>query len=233
MKMNGVSWNRERNTNFHNLAIVDDALRNLVLRLLRYSPAQRPVIGDIVKDEFITNVSKWNTDNAAEPKHYNIPHIPKVTTLSSENTPKLADQSDIPACHSLARALHSADGKNHKHQIQDVRLVFQEWFNQEFDSMYYIDVIRVYGNRMSEERILLSIIKMLRTMIDRKDHILEISIEEEFNKYLNENMNRYPFQVVFVDTNSNSSRYWATLAQQVESFLLLEVQSNLIMFYVC
>jgi len=50
---------------------------------------------------------------------------------------------------------------------------------------------------------------------------------------LNENMDRYPFQVVFVDTNSNSSRYWATLAQQVESFLLLEVQSNLIMFYVC
>lgn len=36
MQMNGVSWNRERKTNFHNLAIVDDALRNFVLKLLRY-----------------------------------------------------------------------------------------------------------------------------------------------------------------------------------------------------
>ena len=186
-----------------------------------------------MKDDFITNVNKWNTDNAAEPKHYNIPHIPKVTSLSSENTPKLADRSDILVCHTLARALGSADGIHHKHQIQDIRLAFHQWFNQEFDPMYYIDVMRVFGNRMREHSILLSIIKMLRTMLDRKDQTLEISIENEFNTFLNDNRDSYPFQVVFVDTNSDSTRYWATLVQQVDSYLILEVQANLIMFYVC
>ena len=99
--------------------------------------------------------------------------------------------------------------------------------------MYYIDVMRVFGNRMREHSILLSIIKMLRTMLDRKDQTLEISIENEFNTFLNDNRDSYPFQVVFVDTNSDSTRYWATLVQQVDSYLILEVQANLIMFYVC
>lgn len=224
MRIMDVDGSSERNVNFHNLAIVDEALKSFVLKLLRYSPLTRPSIATIVKDPFITNCSKWNTGNICEPNNYNIQTIPKLSLL--ESTPELADQMDIPAYQTLARMLNSK-----KAERKDIKQVFTSWFNQEFNSMFYIDVFKVFGDRMRDVQILLKVIKMLRMIIDRNQTVLNKSIEGEFNQYLKANKKEYPFLLVFVDSDPNSVRNWQVLSSQVESFLILQVQNNFIMFY--
>merc|ERR1712226_1677934 len=110
---------------------------------------------------------------------------------------------DIPACHTLARLINSSDNqsqnKNNNNTCcnrNNVRAVFSKWFNNEFNSMHYINVCKIYGEQMEKPNVVLDIIKMLRTIIDRNDNALNKSIENEFNKYLTDNYNQYPFQMV-------------------------------------
>ena len=81
--------------------------------------------------------------------------------------------------------------------------------------MYYIDVIKVYGDQMQQEHVVLKITNILRTLIDRNKDALHQGVEPEFNHYLSD---KYPFQMVFVDSDPNSVRNWSTLAQHVSSY---------------